>query len=241
VICNANEEAVNGICVSKCPGGTFAKGGLCVSEKTVVPLPAGTTACIVTAYGSYKKWLCDKSSDTCSGACEAAKLLKDPDANTTYVDPKDQVCVSDDPTTKMYFCQTGAVAKLGNAGIAESRTSYNGTCDNLSKNYTDLSGALNTIANIKENLLYGRVTIGRARDSLQSVYTNLNCTTSTVNEAICVKVLAGRNAIGTNYTSVDTALTAAIAPIQEALDSRNFLRNQLYNFRCANYQTAPTF
>jgi hypothetical protein len=243
VNCNKNEEAINGICVSKCPAGTFASGDLCVSNRTVVPIKPGITACVSTPYGRYKKWLCDQKTDKCTGACEAAKLLKDPDSNTTFVDPNDQVCISDDPTTKMYYCQKGSEAKLDAAGDAAdtntSRTDYGNTCDHLTKNYTDLSGSLNTLATVQSDLTYGRTTIGSARDALQSVYNNLNCATSQDNKTICDKVIAGKNDISSNYTSVDAALTSAMSPIQQALDSRNVLRNQLYEFRCANYETPP--
>lgn len=243
VVCNANEEVVNGICVSKCAPGTYAKGELCVSERTVVPMPASVSNCISTPYGKYKKWLCDKSSDICLATCEARKLLKDPTDDTTYVDPNDQICVSDDPTMKMYYCQTAAEAKLYGAAADETRNSYDSTCDNLSKNYTDLSGALNTIATIKEDLIYGKTTIGGASDSIQSVYTNLRChtTSPSIDTSICDKILEGRRSISDDHGSVDTALQKAIPQIEDALNSRNFLRDQLFKFKCKNYTTPPAF
>jgi hypothetical protein len=241
VVCNANEESINGICVSKCPAGTYAKGELCVSEKTVVAMPASVSKCIATPYGNYKKWLCDKSSDDCTATCEAAKLLKDPTNETTYVDPNDQVCVSDDPTLKMYYCERGEVAKMRGPSAGDARDSYDSTCDNLVKNYTDLSGALNTIATIKEDMLYGKTTIGGARDSLQSVHRNLCSTVTPANTSICSKITAGISSIGGDHDAVNQALNSAIAPIQQALDSRNFLRDQLYKFKCKNYTTPPAF
>ena len=237
--CNGNEEIVNGICVSKCPTGTYAKGSLCVKEKTVVAMIAGITKCISTPYGKYKKWLCDKSSDSCLATCEAAKLLKDPTNDTTYVDPADQICVSDDPTTKMYYCQSGAEAKLNGPNAEETRSSYSVTCDTLSKNYTDLSGALNSIATIKDNMIYGKYTIGDARDSLDRVYNNLKCSSSSV-DTICKKILEGRNAIGGNYDAVNRALDSVATSIQQSLDSRGVLRTQLYNLKCPNYTKPPS-
>ncbi len=240
-VCNANEEVVNEICVSKCPSGTYAKGELCVSEKTVVPMPASVSNCIATPYGNYKKWLCDKSSDICAATCEATKLLKDPTNDTTYVDPNDQVCVSDDPTLKMYYCETGEVAKVRGPSASEARDSYDSSCDNLIKNYTDLSGALNTIATIKEDMLYGKTTIGGAQTSLESVYTNLCATITPANTSICSKINTAKASIKDDYDSVSLALNNAISPIHQALDSRNSLRYELYKFKCKNYTTPPAF
>ena len=117
--------------------GTYPDGDLCVPEEKVVRPPANI-GCTSSPYGTAKKWFCTSEESV-------AALLKDPSPTTTYVDPNDQVCVSDDPTTNMYFCESGADAK-GNTGALDNiRTNYNATCRNVKKNYLDLSNNITTL------------------------------------------------------------------------------------------------
>jgi hypothetical protein len=212
--------------VTKCPAGTYPDGELCVADEQVVPVPA-SIQCTSSPLGAYKKWMCDTSD-------MAAALLKDPSATTTYVAPNDQVCVADDPTTKMYYCQSGADAKAGTGAINTMRSDYSKTCSNVTKNYLDLSNNITSLLAIQSGMSTGSSQLQTAATALSSIYTQLNCATPANAQvsALCAQIQAGVTAISTDSTNVSGALTNITGPIQTALNTRTSLLTSIANFNC---------
>jgi hypothetical protein len=225
--CNSNETMLNGICTTKCPEGTYPDGQLCVPEEKIVPAPS-TIKCTSSPFGTKKKWLCDKRED-------AAALLKDPSPTTSYVDVNDQVCVADDPTTSMYYCQSGADAKNNTGFIDKIRIDYRATCDNVKKNYIDLSNNITSLLLIQSGMTTGKDQLASARTALNSIYTKLNCANpaSAQVTAICTQIQSGANAIGTDSTDIGSVLTNITGPIQTAMTSRDSLLASITNFQCS--------
>ena len=225
--CNSNETMLNGVCTTKCPEGTYPDGELCVPEQKVVAIPS-TIKCISTAFGSSKKWLCDTEA-------AAAALLKDPSKTTSYVDPNDQVCIADDPTTNMYYCQSGADAKEKTGFLREIKMDYRATCDNVKKNYFDLSNNLTSLLLIQSGMSTGRDELARAKTALDSIYTQLNCANpaSAQVTAICTQIQTGSTAIGIDSNDIGSVITNITAPIQAAISSRDSLLASITNFQCS--------
>jgi hypothetical protein len=225
--CNSNETLLNGVCTTKCPEGTYPDGELCVPEEKVVPVPS-TIKCKSSAFGAGKKWLCDKQED-------AAALLIDPSPTTSYVDVNDQVCVAEDPTTSMYYCQSGADAKNKTGFIDKIKIDYKATCDNVKKNYIDLSNNITSLLLIQSGMTTGKDQLASARTALNGIYTKLNCAnpTSTQVTAICTQIQSGATAIGTDSTDIGTVLANITTPIQAAMTSRDSLLASITNFQCS--------
>jgi hypothetical protein len=226
--CNTNEILINNVCVSKCPEGTYPDGELCVSKAKVVPYPSSLISpCTPTPYGSYKKWLCDSAE-------QMAQLLTDPSSIKSYVDVNDQVCMADDPTTGMYFCQSGAEAKSESGYIDTVKSNYYSSCDQLTKYYADLSESIDSINTILTNLQNGTTTLSNTRTTLNEMSTKLNCTTATGNIlTICNQLKAASTGVGTNSTNIQTILTQTTAKMREVLTSQNTLSNSMGNLQCA--------
>ena len=224
--CNKNETLQNGTCVSKCPEGTYPSGELCVANEQVVPAPA-SIKCTSTPYLSGKKWLCDTQVD-------AEALLQNPSPTTTYVGAADQLCVSDDPTTGMYFCQSGAEAKDNSEDVNNMRSNYMKTCAAVTKNYLDLSGTITSLMLIQDGMSNGTTQLTSAQTALRSIYAQLNCSSppNARVTALCNQIQAGAAAIGQDSTDVNNVLMNITMPIQAALASRSSLLASITNFQC---------
>jgi hypothetical protein len=225
--CNSNETLLNGVCTTKCPEGSYPDGQLCVPEAKVVPIPA-SIKCTSSPFGTAKKWLCDTQ--------EMAKaLLKDPSPTTSYVDVNDQVCVADDPTTSMYYCESGADAKNNTGFVEKVRIDYRATCDNVKKNYFDLSNNLTSLLLIQSGMTTGKDQLAAAKTALDGIYNKLNCANpaSAQVTAICTQIQKGSSDIGTDSTDIGSVLTNITAPIQAAMTSRDSLLASITNFQCS--------
>ena len=225
--CNSNEVMTNGVCTTKCPEGTYPNGELCVPEEKIVAAPS-SIKCTSSAFGNAKKWLCDTETD-------AAALLKDPSPTTSYVDPKDQVCVADDPTTSMYYCQSGADAKENTGFIRLVKSNYKATCDNVKKNYLDLSNNISSLLLIQSGMTTGKDKLKEAQTALDSIFTQLKCATPASPQVttICNQIKAGSVAIGTDSTDIASVLSNITTPIQAAMTSRDSLLASITNFQCS--------
>jgi hypothetical protein len=224
--CNSNETLKDGICISKCPEGTYPDGELCVSKIKVVTAPS-SIKCVSSAFGNYKKWTCDTNAD-------ATALLKDPSSTTTYVDPADQVCIADDSDAGMYYCQSGAEAKEGNRALDIVRNDYSRTCSNVKKSYTDLSNNLTSLLLIQSGMTNGSTQLTAARTALESISTQLNCTAppNARVAALCQQIRSGSTAIGTDSTNISSVLSNITPSIQAAMSSRDSLLSSITNFKC---------
>ena len=224
--CSSNETLQNGMCVSKCPAGTYPNGELCMADEQVVPVPS-TFKCTSKPYLKGKKWLCDTQAD-------ADILLKDPSPTSTYVAVEDQVCVSDDPTLGMYYCQSGEEAKANRGSVDTLRTDYNNTCASMKKNYLDLSGSLNSLMLIQSGMYDGTNRINAAQTALNNIYSQLNCTTPANAQlgTLCNQIKAGSTAMGKDSSNISNVLLDITVPIQAALDSRSSLLASIAKFQC---------
>jgi hypothetical protein len=214
------------MCVSKCPAGTYPNGELCMADQQVVPVPS-TIKCTSKPYLNGKKWLCDTQAD-------ADLLLKDPSSTTSYVGAKDQICVSDDPSLGMYYCQSGEEAKENTGSADTLRTNHNNTCASMKKNYLDLSGSLTSLMLIQSGMYDGTNKLNTAQTSLNNIYSQLNCTSPANAQVgtLCNQIKAGSTAIGKDASNITNVLVNITVPIQAALESRSSLLASIGKFQC---------
>lgn len=223
IACNQGEELVNGKCISSCPEGTYPDGNTCSPTKQIVPTPGGIK-CISTKFGAVNKWLCDSQED-------ANMITEGPsNKNTAYANLNDQICISDDPTTAMYFCQTVAEALSDSTTSATIQNNYKATCDNLVKTYMDLSNNLMNLSIIRASITDGSTTLAAATTGLNSVYTQMKCATAPANsqiQSLCTEIQRGMNIIGADSTTVKTQLDRFIATITSLLGARSNLQTSI--------------
>ena len=224
-VCNKNEILKGGICIS-CPEGKFPDGEMCVGEPKVVEAPS-TIKCTSSPFGSVKKWLCQTQEDQDA-------LLKNPSVITSYVSAKDQICLADDPTTLMYFCQTVEDVQNNTGYGYNLRDNYYSTCDQLTKNYTDLSGSMLSIKNIMNGLTEGTLKLSEAKTTLTSIYNKLKCDTTPTdqNKLICQQLQNAANAIGSNSTDIQNTLNSIIVNIAQTFNVQESLLKNLISFNC---------
>ncbi len=218
IACNQGEELVNGKCVSSCPDGTYPDGNICSSRKQIVS-PPSSIKCISTKFGAVNKWLCDSQDD-------ANALINGKSKNIGYANPDDQICVSDDPTTAMYFCQTLTEALNESTTSANIQNNYKATCGTLMKTYMDLSNNLMNLNVIRASITDGSTTLEAATTGLNSVYTQLKCTTAPANsqiQTLCTQIQQGMNTISADSTTVKAQLDRFISTITSLLDARSNL------------------
>jgi len=225
--CNADEILQNGVCVSKCPDGSAPDGELCVNQMNVVPVPSDAgIMCTSSAYQTSKKWMCDSSDDV-------TKLLTNPTSTTTYVSQTDQVCMTEDPTTKMYYCVSGAEAKVSIDGLLAMGKDYDNTCSKITKTYTDLSNNLTNLIKIQNGMRGGGAQLGSASQSLTSIYGQMNCAAATGTKAnLCSQIKAAASTVGSNSSDITTTLAAITPQISRAMGSRDTLLGYKSKFQC---------
>jgi hypothetical protein len=204
--------------VSSCPDGTYPDGNICSSRKQIVS-PPSSIKCISTKFGAVNKWLCDSQDD-------ANALINGKSKNVGYANPDDQICVSDDPTTAMYFCQTLTEALNESTTSANIQNNYKATCGTLMKTYMDLSNNLMNLNVIRASITDGSTTLEAATTGLNSVYTQLKCTTAPANsqiQTLCTQIQQGMNTISADSTTVKAQLDRFISTITSLLDARSNL------------------
>jgi hypothetical protein len=226
VKCNKNETSQNGMCVTKCPEGTYPNVEGCKTSIKVVPVPR-SIQCVSSAFGSKKKWVCNTPD-------EAEALLKDPSDITTYVDPDDQVCVSDDSDTGMFYCQSGAEAKANSGVINTIRNNHAKTCANIKKSYIDLSDNLTSLLLIQSGMSNGNTQLTTAKTALDAIYTQLNCASPPNAQitTLCNAIRYGSTEISTDSTNISSVLSNITPSIQSAINTRNTLSSSMQNYNC---------
>jgi len=224
-VCNKGEILKGALCIS-CPEGTFPDGQICVGDPKVVG-PPSTIKCTSSSFGSVKKWLCQTQED-------ADALLKDPSAITSYVSPKDQICVADDPTTLMYFCQSVEDAQNDSGYGDDVRDNYYSTCDQLRQNYTKLSSSMTSLKNIMDGLTEGTAKLSDVHSNLTTTYKKLNCDTTPKdeNKLICQQLQNATGAIGSNSTDIEKTLSAIVGDIQKAFNVQESVLKNKMAFNC---------
>ena len=225
--CNANEILRNGVCVTKCPDGSAPDGDLCVPQMQIVDLKTDANInCLSSAYQGSKKWMCESADDF-------KALVTNPTPTTTYISPTDQICVTESSTTKMYFCITGAEAKSGLNPLTSMKPDFNKTCQSITKSYRDLSNNLTNLIKIRDGMQDGSTKLGTAKNSLNSIYGQMNCASASGTKAtLCSQIQTAASSIGTNSSDVTTTLDTVIPKLEEALNSRDSLLGYKSKFQC---------
>lgn len=226
-LCNENEILQNGVCTSKCPDGTAPDGDICVPQLKVVELTSeANISCTSSRYLQGKKWMCASFKDLTS-------LLQNPTPITTYIGPKDQLCVKTDNTTMMYFCMTAAEAVNGLDAITSLETDFNKTCQTITKSYVDLSNNLTNLIKIQTGMQNGGTKLGTAKDSLNRIYDQMSCGTASDNKLnLCNQIKNAASTVGTKSSDVLTKLNEVIPNLQSALNSRDSLLGYKTKFQC---------
>jgi hypothetical protein len=178
---------------------------------------------------SANKWLCDSYDDVDA-------LLEGPTGSTIvpgasiYAGPNDIICVADDPTTGMYYCQTVADAAAGTQDTL--RTDYKATCDTLTKSYMDLSNNLTTIMKAKTTASNSSAQVAAIEVTLRNVIQQM-CGATNSGGSSCATLWTYMNALDTNIGSGTGAVSGILNPIQVAVQSQGTLRAMLDEFNCS--------
>lgn len=226
--CGPNENLKDGVCVSKCPPGSVLNGLNCVTEGFQ------DSSCTETAYGAYKKFLCD------TNALASSKLKE-------KLNPQDQVCVADDPTTGMYFCQSAKDARYNTGFLNKVRANYSNSCDRYMKYYLDMSNNLTNLVNAQSGMTNGTGQLAAALTTLDAIFTGLQCseakaTFCVINSsdpscadpftAMCKNVKNARNGVRVNNTEITTKLGVISPDIRSIISKRDEIMDLIKTYRC---------
>jgi len=225
------------ICIypNPCESGHTLNGEYCEPPVSIVPTTGGSTTinCTRTSYGyssnrgsstAVNKWLCDSSEDLNA-------LIAGPAASSsTYIGPNDIVCVADDPTTGMYYCQSIADAKNKvDNGMRENVTKV---CTNLTKAYYDLSNNLNILSSARTNAQNTTTQVAAIQRTLLGVYTSM-CSSTAGSSPICNQMASQLDSLSQNVNSGSSRVSGVLNPIQVAMASRDTLVAQMTKFQCS--------
>jgi len=248
-------KKVDTVCVFPCEGTDKLVGEYCEPSPTLTSissLGSGSTAikCTKTPYSystkyqtsdqpSVNKWLCDSQEDLT--AILAGYL---PNSGTTfYVNQEDIVCMADDASTGMYYCQSVDEAVTQKQGT--QRDDNTAVCNNLTAAYYDLSNNLDVLSSAKTNAQNASVQMINIQMTLQSVYNSI-CSRSGSgsgsrfgsgsgsSSVMCTNLQSQLNALTVNMNAGSGATSGILAPIQIAMASRDNLVAQMTKFQC-NY------
>jgi hypothetical protein len=237
---------VDNVCVYPCGKDANNKdltlrGDFCEPAPTIEAIPtsgSGAIKCTFSPYLSKKKWLCESYDDLTA-------LLKGYSATgnttgTTYVDPDDTVCMTDDSTTAMYYCQT--VYDAVNLNSNSQQDNFNTTCDRLVKAYYDLSNNLNILSDVNTTAVVAARQVSNMYDTLNSVYTSL-CTSGSRSgsSSMCTSMNSQLNALRTNMNLGSNISGSISNPINTAARSRDQLIAEMSKFKCSRFNpNAPS-
>jgi hypothetical protein len=243
--CPSSLRRIDNVCVFPCGPGLELKGEYCETipaistPNTGSGSGSGSIKCVRTSQGystkyqgssgsslRVNKWLCESEEDL-------SKLLvgyKSNTGTTYYVNPNDIVCVSDDASTGMYYCQT--VSEAVNGVEDSQRDDYSQTCDNLVKAYYDLSGNLDVLSNARTNAQNARVQVANIKITLDGVYASMCGNSRTSLSAMCTRLQSQLNQLMQNINAGDGATSNVLNPIQIAIASRDNLVAQMTKFHC---------
>lgn len=241
--CPSSLRRVDNVCVFPCGPGLEMKGEYCESIPAIsapnTGSGSGSIKCMKTSQGfstkyqessgsslRVNKWLCDSEDDL-------NRLLVGykPNTGTTYyVNQNDIVCVSDDSSTGMYYCQS--VSDAVNGVETSQRDNYSQSCDNLVKAYYDLSGNLDILSNARTNAQNAKVQVANIKITLDGVYASLCGNSRDGSSAICTRLESQLNQLTQNINASDGATSNVLNPIQIAIASRDNLVAQMTKFHC---------
>lgn len=225
--CNSNENLINGVCVSKCPDGSYPDGEVCSSQAVIAPFSTpNEIKCAPTNFLSSTRWLCESQKDMTSLLTKAPK-------NKSYVRKTDQVCVTESATTKMYYCVTGAEAMANVDALETIKLDFGKTCTSITKNYVDLSNNLTNLIKIQNGMSNGGAILGTASDTLNSIYRQMSCDGSSGAKAtLCDQIKKAAVSVKTNSSDVTTTLNTVIPSLTTALGTRDSLLVYKSKFQC---------
>ena len=239
--CPPGYTKVDSLCVAPCDPGFMLDGEYCVPTTTsgLTSLSnAGSNRINCTAQPftststsgstSATKWLCDTQADVDA-------LLAGPSTTSgsfrTYTTPNDTICLADDPTTGMYFCQSIQEAKDATPNYI-SGGMYE-TCDNLIKAYYDLSNNLTILAQASLNAKNTNEQLRNIQISLQNSI-NAMCpdSSSTSGSSTCNLLRSQLSDLQQSVATGGSRATSILNPVSLAIESRTQLVAQMDKFQC---------
>lgn len=254
--CPSGLTKVDNACVYKCDTGFNRNGDFCEPTAATAAWP-GTNAngssinginCKTMPYNAItdpssgsvtkntKKWLCESYDDL--NALLAGNMSSGGSASVIYVDQDDLVCVTDDPTTAMYYCQT--VPEAVNSATDTKRDDFNSTCDQLVKAYYDLSNNLDILSGANKTATTASAQMRALYNTLQTV-SNTLCPTSTGSKGSsgidCAAMRAKLLALQTNM-NVGSSISGSINnPMNTAAQYQNTLITQMNRYHCSRFNS----
>jgi hypothetical protein len=247
--CPPGYTKVDSLCVAPCDPGFMLDGEYCVPTTTsgltslsnagsnrinCTAQPFTTTSVSVSGSRSTSgsstatKWLCDTQADVDA-------LLAGPSTTSgtfrTYTTPNDTICLADDPTTGMYFCQTIQEAKDATPNYI-SWGMYE-TCDNLVKAYYDLSNNLTILAQASLNARNTNEQLRNIQISLQnSINAMCPASSSTSGSSTCNLLLSQLSDLQRSIATGGSRVNTILNPVSLAIESRTQLVAQMDKFQC---------
>jgi hypothetical protein len=225
--CGSNEILYKGVCVSNCPAGTKKIEQSCIEGFQA-------SSCTKTTFGSYNKWLCDNQ------ALATEMLDSNPDKN-------DQICIADDPTTGMYFCESVNDILKNTGFINQVRTDYSFSCDRFMKTYTDLSNNLTNIVNMQSGMTNATTQLGNALVTLKQIYDGISCDENAVNKCYnnpgdsvcndsnvrrCVEIKKASDEVKLDNDTINASLNSIKPNVTNITNERTSLVELLNNYKC---------
>ncbi len=195
----------------------------------VIALPT-TIKCTAQTFGALKQYLCESEE-------EATKIIAGPtDKTKTYLGPGDQVCVTDDPDSGIYTCKDLTQSPDDTEDFRfQLQEDYDTTCDNIVKNYLDISSNLVSLNSMKDTISSSTTGLDTTRSNLKTLYMNMKCVGMTGagrTKTICDAIKAGLDELRTQGTITNSVLEQVTGPLQKMVDSRNSLKGSVDSFRC---------
>jgi hypothetical protein len=247
--CPPGYTKVDSLCVAPCDPGFMLDGEYCVPTTTsglTTLSNAGSnrinctaqpfTSTSVSVSGSTStsgsstatKWLCDTQADVDA-------LLAGPSTTSgsfrTYTTPNDTICLADDPTTGMYFCQSIQEAKDAKPNYI-SGGMYE-TCDKLTKAYYDLSNNLTILAQASLNAKNTNEQLKNIQISLTNSI-NAMCppSSSTSGSSTCNLLRSQLSDLQQSVATGGSRASSILNPVSLAIESRTQLVAQMDKFQC---------
>jgi hypothetical protein len=195
----------------------------------VVALPT-TIKCAAQTFGAVRQYLCESEED-------AEQIIKGPtDKTRTYLGPADQVCVTDDPDSGIYTCKDLTQSPDDPEDFRfKLQEDYETTCDNIVKNYLDISSNLVALNAMKDTISSSTTGLDTTRSNLNTLYMNMKCVGMTATgrpKTICDAIKAGLDEIGSQGRITQGVLEQVTGPLQRMVDSRTSLKGSVDSFRC---------
>ena len=239
--CPPGYTKVDSLCVAPCDPGFMLDGEYCVPTTTsgLTSLSnAGSNRINCTAQpftststsgsSTATKWLCDTQADVdalLAGPSTASGSFR------TYTTPNDTICLADDPTTGMYFCQTIQEAKDATPNYI-SWGMYE-TCDNLVKAYYDLSNNLTILAQASLNARNTNEQLRNIQISLQnSINAMCPASSSSSGSSTCSLLRSQLSDLQQSVATGGSRINTILNPVSLAIESRTQLVAQMDKFQC---------